>query len=327
MEESGPPPIPLLPPSELEPPEVAEFLPPSIIKTPPPKPFPGLVQALGLIALLMGMQLLVIAAVSAIDYFLKRGLALNPLTLGLTNLVSFGVACTIAGWRAGLPLSGLLRQAPPAGTFTTWTVLALFHAVLGQIFCSMGIIYAIAGKAVEKSEYVERLNRLVGPGQSWWAVVPLLVIVAPVTEEVLFRGQFLRGFLGRYSPAVAIGLSAVLFSAIHLNPVQIPATLMLGILSGILFLRTRSVWPSIAAHMLNNSFPALAVIGASRAKPAVVKNAAELTMPTAIGLMVAGLVIWLLALHALRQWLPAAEPPADGQPEPPDDDVARLEVH
>lgn len=327
MEESGPPPIPLLPPGELGPPEAAEFPPPSIEMPPPPQPFPGLVQALGLIALLMGTQLLVIAAVSAVDYFLQRGLALNPLTLGLTNLVSFGVACTVAGRRAGLPLGEMLRQAPPAGTFTTWTVLALFHAVLGQIFCSIGIIYAIAGKAVERSEYVERLNKLVGPGQSWWAVVPLLVIVAPVTEEVLFRGQFLRGFLGRYSPAMAIGLSAVLFSAIHLNPVQIPATLMLGILSGFLFLRTRSVWPCIAAHMLNNSFPALAVIGASRTKPAVVEKAAELTTPAAIGLIVAGLVIWLFALHALRQWLPAAAPPADAPLEPGEDDGTHSAVH
>lgn len=256
------------------------------------------------------MQILVMAIV----YLFRNDLATNPAALGLVNVLAFAVTCTVAGRAAGYPLGEMLAHRPPPGTFAPWNVVALVQAVLGQLFCSVGIIYAIGGKGVEKSEYVERLNTLLGPGQALWTVIPLLVIVAPFTEEILFRGQFLRGFLGRYGPGQAIALSALLFSAVHLNPVQIPATFMLGVLSGFLYLRTRSIWPSIFAHMVNNSFPAIAVIGASRAKQAA--KATELSVAGALGLIALGLSIWLLALFALRKWLPPHQPEPTPTPVP-----------
>ena len=305
MDEPTPPRPPPLPPELPEPsgPSVFTILPPPL-PPPAPPPFPGFLQSLSVIAILLAVQVLVVGVAYAISHELIK----NPVTLGIANTLSFAAACLFAARRAKYPLAQLLKQAPPAGTFQLWNVIALLQGVLGQLLCSVGIIYAIGGKGIEKSEYVERINEMVGPGQSLWAVIPVLVIVAPFTEEILFRGQFLRGFLGRYSPAVAIALSAGLFSAVHMNPVQIPATFMLGILSGFLYLRTRSVWPSIAAHMLNNSFPALAILGASRARQAAAKVAAtpELALTGALGLIALGLSIWLLSLFALRNWLPSA---------------------
>ena len=321
MDEPTPPPPPPLPPglSQEGASTVFTIAPPPL--PPPPLillPFPGFLQSLLVIAILMAVQVLTVA----VAYAISPPLIANPVTLGIANIVSFAAACLFAARRSGYPLGQLFRQAPPAGTFQPWSVVALLQGILGQLLCSVGLIYAIGGKAVEKSDYVDRLNKLLGPGQSLWAVIPLLVIVAPFTEETLFRGQFLRGFLGRYSPALAIALSAALFSAVHMNPVQIPATFMLGILSGFLYLRTRSIWPSIGAHMLNNAFPALAVMtAASRAKPAAKAGGTpEMTTAAALGLIVLGLSIWLLSLYSLRQWLPSAgpvEPPRTPEPVSP----------
>jgi membrane protease YdiL (CAAX protease family) len=80
----------------------------------------------------------------------------------------------------------------------------------------------------------------------------LLVVVAPVTEELLFRGVILRGLVRRFHPWVAIGMSAALFALMHMNPWQIAAPFAVGVLGGWFFLKTGSLWPCIALHAINN---------------------------------------------------------------------------
>lgn len=80
----------------------------------------------------------------------------------------------------------------------------------------------------------------------------LLVLVAPVTEELLFRGIILRGLLSRHRPAVAVALSAALFTAIHLNPWQFCSAFCLGIVLGWVYLRTSSVMLCVIGHVFSN---------------------------------------------------------------------------
>ena len=309
-----PPPIPQWAPAQEPLPDPAQLpetplaLPPA--PAPPRKPVPGLAVpgltgALGFLVLLFALQLLAVGAVAAVDFFIHRDLLRSAGVLGAINLVSFTVISWLLGRRMGVPVLAMLREAPPPGTFSVGNVLTLMCAIVGQLIFAVGCVYGLGGKNMEKSDYVERLNAIMGPGQAWWVVVPLLVLVAPFTEEVLFRGQFLRGFLARYATPLAIALSAAYFSAMHLNPVQIPATLMLGILSGILYERTRSVWPSIVAHMLNNAVPAMAIFQAGQAKHAA-KAALQPAVGAALAMVAAGLAVWLLAVMALRRGLPAA---------------------
>lgn len=89
-------------------------------------------------------------------------------------------------------------------------------------------------------------------GGSWQGIV-LAVLIAPVVEEVLFRGLILRGLLGRWRPAAAILLSAALFSLMHLNLAQIPVTFVLGAVLGWVYVRTRSLGLCIAGHAINNA--------------------------------------------------------------------------
>jgi hypothetical protein len=80
----------------------------------------------------------------------------------------------------------------------------------------------------------------------------LLVIVAPVTEELLFRGIILRGLLSRYRPAVAVILTALLFAALHVNPWQGLSALCLGIVLAWFYLRTGSVALCVLGHAMSN---------------------------------------------------------------------------
>lgn len=79
-----------------------------------------------------------------------------------------------------------------------------------------------------------------------------LGLAAPVLEETLFRGIFLRSFLQQYPPERAIFLSSLLFALAHLNLYQAVAAFMLGLFLAWLYLRTASLWPCILAHAVYN---------------------------------------------------------------------------
>jgi membrane protease YdiL (CAAX protease family) len=92
-----------------------------------------------------------------------------------------------------------------------------------------------------------------------------VLIVAPVGEEVLFRGALLRGLLRRTSPAVAIWGSALAFALVHviLDPgagFAVPALLLLGLISGYRALRTGDLSQSILLHAGFNLLAVLQIL-------------------------------------------------------------------
>ena len=83
--------------------------------------------------------------------------------------------------------------------------------------------------------------------------VVTICVLAPVVEEMLFRGIFLRSFLHRYGPWTAILLSSLLFGLVHFDPGHVVLATLLGIALGWLYYATRSLWPSVIAHAFQNS--------------------------------------------------------------------------
>ncbi len=81
-----------------------------------------------------------------------------------------------------------------------------------------------------------------------------LCIAAPVLEELIFRGIILKKFLEKYPPKMAIILSAVIFGIAHLNPWQFVAAFAIGTVIGWIYWKTRSIWPGIFIHFVNNTF-------------------------------------------------------------------------
>ena len=79
-------------------------------------------------------------------------------------------------------------------------------------------------------------------------------LLAPLSEELVFRGAVLRELLRwKKNPWIGIVISALLFSLIHMNPVQIPHTFMIGLLLGWLYYRTDSIIPGVVWHWVNNT--------------------------------------------------------------------------
>lgn len=86
----------------------------------------------------------------------------------------------------------------------------------------------------------------------------IVVVMAPVTEEFLFRGVMLRGLLRRHGTWGACVVSALLFGLIHLNPPQILAGFLGGLLLAAVHLKTGSVWPCVWLHAVYNAVPMVA---------------------------------------------------------------------
>ncbi len=78
-------------------------------------------------------------------------------------------------------------------------------------------------------------------------------IVAPLAEEVFFRGVLYTLVRERWGVWIGVIVSSLVFAVGHLSvPLAVPA-FILGCLSALLYERTRSLWPSLIIHCLNNA--------------------------------------------------------------------------
>mgnify|MGYP006284001279 CR=1 FL=1 len=83
------------------------------------------------------------------------------------------------------------------------------------------------------------------------------VIIAPLVEEIFFRGFLFAGMKKRFTWPTAMLISSGLFSLLHLSPLAVLPIFLLGLVFAYLYQRSNSIWPAVIIHSLVNS---LAVI-------------------------------------------------------------------
>jgi membrane protease YdiL (CAAX protease family) len=93
-------------------------------------------------------------------------------------------------------------------------------------------------------------------------LVLITVVGAPVIEELFFRGLLLRSIQNRFGPAAALWGSSLIFAAVHLQPLQFPALVLIGLVLGWLAQRTGRLGPSIWAHVAFNGVATLTLLTA-----------------------------------------------------------------
>jgi len=81
----------------------------------------------------------------------------------------------------------------------------------------------------------------------------LLIVVAPFAEEVFFRGFLYQAFRNSFGVLPGALLSALIFGAIHLEFFKLVQLAILGVILALLFEKTKSLWPPIILHALNNT--------------------------------------------------------------------------
>jgi membrane protease YdiL (CAAX protease family) len=122
------------------------------------------------------------------------------------------------------------------------------------------------------------------------------VVVAPLAEELLFRGFVQRIFQRNMSGPLAVALAGVLFAVSHFNPPVIAGVTALGILYGYLFYRTGSLWCPIAGHAIYN-FVTLVRLNASTEEEIV---AARIETPD-VTLTLASLAVFIVGVWLLER--------------------------
>jgi uncharacterized protein len=91
-----------------------------------------------------------------------------------------------------------------------------------------------------------------------WSLILTVVVIAPVAEELYFRGFLLQGLWRSFGPRWAIGLSAVVFGLFHFSGARLQTVLpmvsatLIGAVFGYLFVRTGNLAVTVLAHVLVN---------------------------------------------------------------------------
>ncbi|MBI5880240.1 MAG: CPBP family intramembrane metalloprotease [Chloroflexi bacterium] len=98
------------------------------------------------------------------------------------------------------------------------------------------------------------VDEMFGSGPAGIAIGFVAVaIAAPIAEETFFRGFILGGLQRRLGTIGALIVSAAIFTAPHLPVTIYPAIFALGLLLGLLFIQTKSLWPGILLHAMFNT--------------------------------------------------------------------------
>lgn len=130
--------------------------------------------------------------------------------------------------------------------------LAGVGLIVGYIFVTYGVfdifLYSIPTLNDGLYEYLEEylLNT------SYIFIFISTCIIAPIFEEILYRGVLLNGLLKKYNYKKAIIYSALIFGIAHMNLPQGINAFFLGIIIGLAYYYTRSIYIGMVMHFVNN---------------------------------------------------------------------------
>lgn len=148
----------------------------------------------------------------------------------------------------------LLRLRPLTAEALRWTLLSA-PVLLALTWALEGVYLRLVPVPAETLDPLGPLmDRPGGP----LAIAILAIGIAPVVEEMFFRGLIQRSLELRLGTAWGIGLASGLFAAVHLLPWVLPLHFFLGAAFGFAVYATRSLWAGVLLHAANN---ALAMIG------------------------------------------------------------------
>ncbi len=212
------------------------------------------VRARGLIA-----QTIVIgfAAVALISTVLPGGQsASNAGLFGLMVYAGVVVLLLVRGYIAGVNWGLLFGSAPKVA----WAPLLAVVVPLALI--SVGAAYIVfTPLSYVNPELVERIlkgSEIYEPKtlSEFAATFAVLVIAAPVTEELFVRGFLLHRWARRWGTSTAVVATSMFFAIGHSEWV---GHFLTGAVLSLLYLRSRSLWLPIIAHSLNNMLAALPI--------------------------------------------------------------------
>ena len=167
----------------------------------------------------------------------------------------------------------------PGAFFSLFAIFFGVQAVAQVVNGLMESFYNLFGKSMMES------MEAVSGSEETFSMFLYVGVLAPLSEEILFRGAILRS-LQPFGKKFAILGSAFLFAIFHGNLIQIPYAFLVGLVLGYVTVEY-SVWWAILLHWLNN-FVLVDMM-----------NRLSAFLPTGVGALLVLLFIWGCAIAAL----------------------------
>jgi uncharacterized protein len=179
-------------------------------------------------------------------------LTLQALLAGTLIAVALGFASRSTSLRRSLRDLGLRRFARSALGITALTYVG---------YIAFAAIYSVIVQPEQ-----EDITRDLGFDEGGFGAVAagvLIVAVAPLSEEIFFRGFMFGGLRRRFPLWAAAAIAGLVFGLLHYTGPDsigvVPQLAVLGILLAWLYEATGSLWPPIILHVVNNAI-ALAIV-------------------------------------------------------------------
>lgn len=221
---------------------------------------------------------------AAVATFLAVAMALGPGTLGLlgADLAGlFGTTVIATRWLTG-GFDALGVRAP--------RLRALAGAVLiGASFWLVNLRLSLPFAHLVGGE--QELTDLQTHWISHRDLVPTLITLALVpglSEEILCRGLLARALAAKFPQWVAVVASATAFSLLHMSLPRALPTLLLGLMLAWIALAADSVWPAVAAHVVNNAVAIAIAAGALAPVADLIHGHADAALAVAGAVTLAG---------------------------------------
>jgi uncharacterized protein len=132
-------------------------------------------------------------------------------------------------------------------------IWAIPIAALGLVAWSwcLGILISFTGAHSNTLEMLNNMHNDADIVKAGWLILTV-GLAAPIGEELFFRGYISTRLELRHGPWLGILITSIFFGILHMDLVHSAYALFLGLYLGYLTLRTGSILPALAGHLLNN---------------------------------------------------------------------------
>lgn len=176
--------------------------------------------------------------------------------IGLIALLIFAVIFVYLGRKMQLWTHEGYSDLGETKPLATSIGIAVAIAVASRIFVMVVTLMSNAGTTAN-----DQGIQTIAQSSSIYLLVLAVTLVAPLVEEIIFRGVVFKLFF-RERPQFAMILSTVIFAAAH-TPTDLYSALMYGTLGlsfSFIYYYTRRIEMSMLAHFLNNFLPGIALL-------------------------------------------------------------------
>jgi uncharacterized protein len=192
-----------------------------------------------------------------------------------------------------------------APRYPWWSLLRLVvFILLFSIGIALVSFYCLSWIA---PNFLETLMESVSKEESQASSIPIIyrcwdaincIVIAPITEEFIFRGVLLHRLATKWNIATAVWVSSIIFGLLHFNPLGIS---MAGIAWALLYLKTRTLIIPIVAHAMNNT---IAVMVELLSDVMLKNNLVESTTdPTSSSSLIIGLLLSVVSFPFLLRFI------------------------